>query len=239
MTDPEWATLKNSFETNLKKVHETTEGAVAIRAYEDVYGAYLRVLIEVARKKLDNEIQPLADTNGTQEQKDKLVQARQDLNTADVRLRNRELRESRASYEAAKTVLDEAAKWFPTPKPMGAAASARASLTSIPAMRLIPGLALTEFTDTDERRNRDWFQLKDLKRKLINRDRIVTLIILVAAVGLGLYNIWVDNPAWGTAKDGFAAVLWGLGLHQLAGNLLFARLDLTQLAKDLTGKEGS
>jgi hypothetical protein len=121
----------------------------------------------------------------------------------------------------------------------GVAALERSALTSIPVMRLIPGLELTEFTDADERRNRDWFNLDRLKQQLKTRDRIATAIILAAAVGLGLYNIWVDNPAWGTAKDGFVAILWGLGLHQLAGNVLFAKLDLTQLANDLAGKEGS
>lgn len=237
-TDAEWTTLKSNFETCLKDVRASTKGAVAIKAYENVYAAYLRVLVEVARKTLENEIEPVVAKNGTPEQKDKVAQARQDLNSADLRLRNGELPEARASYEAAKTVLDEAAKWFPAPQGMGVAAAARASLSGIPVMHLIPGLALTEFADADERRNREWFELDDLKRKLIRRDRIVTAIVLVAAVALGLYNIWVDNPAWGTAKDGFVAVLWGLGLHQLAGNVLFARLDLTQLAKDLTGKEG-
>ena len=239
MTDPEWTTLKASFETTVKKVREATDGVAAVKAYEDVYAGYLRVLIEVARKMLD-EIQPRVDSQGTQPQKDELAQARKDLNTADARLRNGELTEAQTSYKAVKAVLDKVPTWFPASTPMrGAIANIlRTSLTSIPVVRLIPGLDLTEFADTGERRNRDWSQLEALKQKLKTRDRILTLIVLAAAVALGLYNIWVDNPAWGTAKDGFVAVLWGLGLHQLAGNVLFGRLDLTQLTKDLTGKEG-
>jgi hypothetical protein len=222
-------------------VRETTDGVEAIKAYEDVYAAYLRLLIEVARKMLD-EFQPRVDQQGTQAQKDEFAQARKDLDTADLRLRAGELPLAQTSYEAVKKVLDKAATAFPaaTPTPMrgGIAMVARAALTSIPVIRLFPGLEMTDFTDADERRNRDWSQLDVLKQQLKRRDLILTLIVLAAAVALGLYNIWVDNPAWGTAKDGFVAVLWGLGLHQLAGNVLFGRLDLTQLAHDLTGKEG-
>jgi hypothetical protein len=186
-----------------------------------------------------DEIQPRVDQQGTQPQKDELAQARKDLDTADVRLRNGELSESLTSYEAAKTVLDKAAKLFPAPTPLGASAVARAALTSIPVVRLIPGLELMQFTDANERHNREWSQLDVVKQQIKRRDLILTLSVLVAAVLVGLYSIWVDNPAWGTAKDIFVAVLWGLGLHQLAGNVLFGRLDLAQLANDLTGKGGS
>jgi len=242
MTEPEWTTLKSNFEAAVKKVRETTDGLAAIKAYEDVYAAYLKVLIEVARKSLD-ELKPRVDQQGTQAQKDDLAQARKDLDTADVRLRGGELALAQTSYAAAKAALDKTANSFAGPAPSGmrggVAAAARAALTSIPVIRLFPGLELTDFTDADERRRREWSDLDVLKEKLKRRDRILTLIVLAAAVALGLYNIWVDNPAWGTAKDGFVAVLWGLGLHQLAGNVLFGRLDLTQLAKDLTGKEAS
>ena len=237
MTEPEWSTLKTNFETNLKKAHQTTDGVTAIKAYKDVYAAYLRVLIDVARKTL-SEIQPRADATGTQPQKDLLTQARQNLDTADSLLRNGELDQVQASYEAAKSVLDQAVIWFPPAQAMSASSAKPASLSSIPLMRLIPGLGLGEFAEPSQRRGLSWLKLDDLKQKLRTRDLIVTLLVGAAAVVLGLYNIWIDNPAWGTGKDLFVAVLWGLGLHQLAGNFLFARLDLTQLARDLTGKEG-
>lgn len=238
MAPAEWTTLKSNFEASVKKVHEATEGTAAIKACEDAYAAYLRLLIEVARKIMDNEIQPAVDKQGSQQQKDELAQARQNLELADSRLRNGETTQAGESYEAAKTVLDKAAKWFPTgPQVLGPAAGVRAALASNPVMRLIPSLAVTEFTGPDERRHYNWLKLDKLKSQVKTRDLIVTVIVGAAAVALGLYNIWVDNPAWGTLKDGFVAVLWGLGLHQLAGNMLFARLDLTELAKNLSGKE--
>jgi hypothetical protein len=238
MTAAEWTTLQTSFETYVRKVHEATDGATASKACADAYAAYLRMLVESARKVLDNEIQPAVDAKGTQQQKDELAQARQNLDLADSRLRNGETEQAGASYEAAKDVLDRAAKWFPAPQSLGPVAAVRAALASTPIIGLIPRLAVAEFTEPQERRHYDWLKLDKLKSQLKTRDLIVTLIIGAAAVALGLFNIWVDNPAWGTLKDGFVAVLWGLGLHQLAGNVLFARLDLTTLAKDLTGKEG-
>jgi len=62
---------------------------------------------------------------------------------------------------------------------------------------------------------------------------VVSIIVGAVAVFLGVFLLWMDNPAWGTYRDMAVAVLWGLGLHQVSGNALFAKLDLTALENQL------
>jgi len=47
-------------------------------------------------------------------------------------------------------------------------------------------------------------------------DVIVLLLALVVSILLGLKLLWVDNATWGSANDYMVALLWGLGLHQIA-----------------------
>jgi hypothetical protein len=81
-----------------------------------------------------------------------------------------------------------------------------------------------------------WLSVDEVDAEIVNRDRLVTLAIGVLAIVLGFYLIWLDNLAWGTPKDFFAAFFWGLGMHQVAGNAIFSKLDLDQLEKQVTGK---
>jgi hypothetical protein len=53
------------------------------------------------------------------------------------------------------------------------------------------------------------------------------LLVLVVAVILGLQLLWADNPVWGSWTDVIIALLWGLGLHQVAG----ATLDPSKIAE--------
>ena len=56
-------------------------------------------------------------------------------------------------------------------------------------------------------------------------------VILLVAVASGIQLLWVNNPTWGGWDDMFTALMWGLGLHQVAGT----GLDLTGLAEKFTG----
>ena len=56
---------------------------------------------------------------------------------------------------------------------------------------------------------------------------VVNVAILFVAVVWGMQLLWVDNPTWGSGADMFTALIWGLGLHQIAGT----GLDLTGLAE--------
>jgi hypothetical protein len=55
-------------------------------------------------------------------------------------------------------------------------------------------------------------------------DAWVDWIALVIATGLGVTFVW--SPSWGGWEDWFAAVLWGLGLHQLSGSTVNGVLGL-------------
>ena len=238
MNGAEWTALKSTFEANVQTVREASEGTAAVKAYEDVFAAYLNLLIQVARATL-KDVQPRVDAANDAEWKAKLLEAGRSLDIAETRLRDRELPKAQESYNAARTILDEAVKKFPAPQGMSVGAPKPTELSTVPAMQRISAFTVADFADPVERRHFEWLQLSNIKTKLRRRDLLVTLIVGLVAVALGVYSIWVDNPSWGTAKDYFVALLWGLGVHQLAGNMLFARLDLAQLEKELTGKEAT
>lgn len=238
MPEAEWTALKGICEANVKRVRQSSEGTAAVKAYEDVCGSYLNLLVHVARATL-TDVQPRVKAANDAKWEADLLEASRNLDTAETRLRNGELKQAEASYNAARTVLDEAVKKFPGPQGMSIVATKPPELSTVSAMRRIPSFSVAEFADPVERRLFEWKQLSNIKTKLRRRDLFVTFVVGFVAIALGVYSIWIDNPSWGTAKDFFVALLWGLGVHQLAGNMLFARLDLAQLEKELTGKEAA
>jgi hypothetical protein len=52
--------------------------------------------------------------------------------------------------------------------------------------------------------------------KVRRYDGVVTFIILIIAVGTGVKLLWADDSIWGGLESQMIAVLWGLGLHQVA-----------------------
>jgi hypothetical protein len=62
------------------------------------------------------------------------------------------------------------------------------------------------------------------------------ILVTIAAVILGLTLLWVNDATWGGTADYLTAILWGLGLHQIAGAVFPGVGGLTQ---QLTGQPGS
>jgi len=102
------------------------------------------------------------------------------------------------------------------------------SMLTIPAL---PGIGQERI----DRKRRVWHDLKAIEHKIHRRDIAIAVIVGLVAIALGVYLLWVENPTWGSVKDVFAALLWGLGLHQAAGNVIGAKLDLGTIEDQLTG----
>jgi hypothetical protein len=62
----------------------------------------------------------------------------------------------------------------------------------------------------------DLADAKGLQRSRIWNELLLVCISGIVAVLLGLKLLWVDNLVWGGANDYLVALLWGLGLHQVA-----------------------
>jgi hypothetical protein len=240
----EWDGVIHEFKENVGKARSATGGAAAVLAYEDTYASYLKVLIRVALETL-KEVQGRAGTAKKTDIVQELARAMQLLEIALDRLRNREFNEAKESYNTAKNIIDDAVRTVPAaaqtmeyapgqpgPRPQPS------ELFSASTILRLPGLAnLGRFDDPQERRQREWEQLDQIQSLVKTRDRFVSGSVAIAAILIGLYSIWSESLTWGSGKDMFAAIFWGLGVHQIAGNVLFAKLDLENLETQLTGKK--
>lgn len=57
-----------------------------------------------------------------------------------------------------------------------------------------------------------------VKAQMVRLDLMVLVVALLVSILLGLKLLWVDNATWGSANDWVIALLWGLGLHQVANS---------------------
>lgn len=88
--------------------------------------------------------------------------------------------------------------------------------------------------------------LDRLARKILGVDRLRLLIrigdlgrlllVIIVAVFLGLNLLWINNPTWGGWADYLIVILWGLGLHQVAGA---AFPGVSNLTEQLTSQSDS
>jgi hypothetical protein len=103
-----------------------------------------------------------------------------------------------------------------------------------PEMITIPGLTTSGWVEAAAPRPMRALQpVQQIENQIKARDRMITIVTGVIAVLLGVFLLWIDNMTWGSTKDMFVAILWGLGLHQIAGNAAFATLDLGNLESQL------
>jgi hypothetical protein len=59
----------------------------------------------------------------------------------------------------------------------------------------------------------------------------------IVAILLGLKLLWIDNLVWGTSNDCLVAILWGLGLHQVANASFDFNTYVVRLTKPAASAE--
>ncbi|MGA3016008.1 MAG: hypothetical protein ABSF62_02735 [Bryobacteraceae bacterium] len=241
-----WGPLESRFQVAAAKVRAATTGDQAMSAYQDADAAWLAAMIEAATSQAKAVKDRAAASQDPEKQAfaAKMQQALSTLSTARNSMAAGDLKSGRVSYNTVKpAIADGLAALPPAPRPraMDADTTARSprrifSLFGSSEIIQIPGLSASSPVETTaERQLRPFRDIRSIEKEIARRDRWVASAVGIAAVILGVFLLWVDNLTWGTAKDMIAAVLWGLGLHQVAGNALFSKLDLGALESQLTG----
>jgi hypothetical protein len=237
----QWNIRVDAFRAKAAKARSATEGDAAMAAFESAYRVYLQLLVIAAKVTADD-----LNANAKEEQhKHSLQSALDDLAKAQNEINNGRLEVAQQDYNYARTKIDVVVQALTpaavkmefqpdkiVPEPTSLATASR--LLLLP--RIPIGLG---YERTAERYRGGWSTVKEIDQAITVRDRWVSVVIGIIAVALGVVLIWIDNLSWGTLKDMFVAVLWGLGLHQIAGNAIFGKLDLDQLESQVTGAKPS
>jgi hypothetical protein len=95
-------------------------------------------------------------------------------------------------------------------KSVGAAEAASSSpdlLSYLPVIHLFPSTGMESIRLSDT---------KALGRLRRWNEFVILFLSAIVAILLGLKLLWIDNVVWGTCNDCLVAILWGLGLHQVA-----------------------
>jgi hypothetical protein len=219
----QWQEFKSGVAVQLDRVSSEKDPDAAIAAYRAAYTSYLQKLAANLRGEVEQRL-TLLKAQADKFTEDDLKKYTTDLNVIfkqldDItrRLAAEELTEAAGVYQQAKDALTRIIGEL---KAGGMAMSAEASAAPADALPAgaIPGPGgelPTVAVLGREPRGRE--TVASLTRRLRRLDKVVTFIIFLVAVALGLYMLWINNPTWGGWGDWLTAVLWGLGLHQVAG----------------------
>ena len=222
--ETKWGTLKTDIRARLNEVSRATDPDKAIAAYQSAYTHYLRALAAALGGEVDKRVklfQASADKL-TDEEKGKYAAALsavvKRLDAVSRHLAAGALREAADEYKQAKDALQTiVVELKGKGMSMGQAAEAKTAAEARAAGAVPSAAGELPSLTTPEREPHARPTVRELSRRLVRYDRFVTLALLVVAVALGLSLLWVKDPTWGGWEDALTAVLWGLGLHQVAG----------------------
>jgi hypothetical protein len=232
----QWQALKSDVAAHLDQVSKASDPEVAIAAYRSAYTSYLQKLAVTLRGEVEQRLALL------KAQADKFTEEDLKRHTADLneifkqlddvtkRLAAGELTEAAGIYQQAKDALTRIVGALKAGGMAMGASVSDALVDALPAGAIprsggeLPTVAVLG------REPRERPTVESLTRRLRWYDLGVTFIIFLVAVVLGLYLLWINNPTWGGWGDRLTAVLWGLGLHQVAG----APVDVSGLHDKLT-----
>lgn len=206
--------------------------------YRAIVSKYLRGLVRRQRAWTSTwESSVRKSANHTDDQKrlmlDRVPPVRQAIDSAEQLLRDGKLNEAAVAVENTGTMVvdleaDLKQGGFLSAGGVPAAAAVVPQVVDLQASlasALIAGLGL--------RARRRGGNTSVALSSLIDRfDLLVLAVALGISILLGLKLLWIDNATWGTANDYLVAILWGLGLHQVA-NTAFEGVGATaeKLAK--------
>jgi hypothetical protein len=210
--DPaEWDALRSTVANAVKFVSTTAEPEEAESTYRDAARELLGTLIKgmgAAVVSLRQSIKPATLDAG----KEKLASAKDALGETDTAWTAGNLPEAQRRYEQTRTAYEEARKLIlPASrmggKPLPATVAAPAVSAERQAWRYVPG--------TEAGREPVLPSAHRIRGQRLVLDGATNVVILLVAVGLGLYLLFVPDAAWGGVEDWLTAILWGLGLHQI------------------------
>jgi hypothetical protein len=240
-----WAPLAAGFGVVAEKARTAADGESAMKAYRQAYQAWLSAMIEAAasqaravRDRANAAADPALKAFAA-----KMNGASTMLDGAVVAISNGDLGSAQALFNSATALIVEGLKALPAvivpardAEVVFRSPRRLFSLSESPGMLEIRDISASSPIDpVAGREERTFRSVREIEKQITTRDWLITFGVGVAAVVLGVFLLWVDNLTWGSVKDMITAVLWGLGLHQIAGNALFSKLDLASLEGQLTG----
>jgi hypothetical protein len=213
--DPErWSALRRAVTGYTAALGDADEQA-AVAAYRAGYGAYLSGLAGELALQADATAETFPGAREVAEQARNAAAAAEEGRLA----------AAWSHYEEAKRAFDGLVE-----EALGVSRSRR-SIEGVPAASPAAAAAAPAETDLPEASQTTLPapagsalpSLADLNRRLARVDWTITILVGAAAVALGVFLLWQPDSSWGEAEDILAAILWGLGLHQV-GNEAFAGL---------------
>jgi len=217
-----WNEIKAEVQAALALMTSARTPDARINAFEGAHGLYLRTLAaelgkaaaRVAAARPDLSAEQKAPLAGVGDQANKVLGmvARRDLNGA------------AAEYASAETAYRAAVAALPAvPGQLGGTTASAAPPAGGPtAVGGLPGAlagGTARLVEPPPIRRATAGQLGDAVRW---RDLLLSLAVGVLAAILGMSLLWAGHLTWGSAGDMFAALLWGLGLHQAGTGTLRA-----------------
>lgn len=218
----EWNNLQGDVSRALQEVQKETDADHALAVYRDAGSYYLRQLASKLKEEV-NQYKLVINSSESLDDKEnsglltKLGAVADLLDEALIRLDGQSLREASQQYEKARVEYDlviaslnvrgQKMQRDETP-PVAGAISLREverAAGDQPITTIVRGAARRRPT------------VEELTKRMRLYDVIFNAVILATAVFLGLKILWADNLIWGSFNDYFAALLWGLGLHQVSG----------------------
>lgn len=227
----DWESLISRTRSSSSAARMAADGITATQAADAAYAGYLRLLVTAAQDQTDKLRARGANLDEAQKSLDETVS----------RINNAEILEAKQSYESARRVIEATEKSLPG-GPMMMATDENGNLVSAKPVELAPAASILTFPNLPgkqqeriDRKQRVWHDMQAIEKKIHRRDFWIAVVVGLVAIGIGVYMLWVENPTWGSVKDILASLLWGLGLHQTAGNVIGSRLDLGTIEDQLTG----
>ncbi|WP_281899719.1 hypothetical protein [Phytohabitans aurantiacus] len=214
--DPtDWNNLKRATAAAARTARAATVPESAETAYRDasrrLFGiliAGLRVATESLRKVTQ---QPSA---GAAEDK-RFGTLRMTIDQADKATTAGDMPAARRHYEHARSLYENLEKEAVTTGRMGPSKNPVATAPSVAAAHLAWRPAEEKGPTTEVRLS----SATQIRIRQLVFDSLTNAVILVVAVGLGLFLLFVPDASWGGLEDWLTAILWGLGLHQVGDSV--------------------
>jgi len=217
-----WAEIRAEVQAALSLLGSARTPDAHVVAFEGAQGLYLRLLAAELGKAAARVAAARPDLSA--EQKAPLGAVGDRANVVLARVAARDLNGAAAEYASAETAYRAAIAALPAvPGQLGGTTATAAPPAGGPtAVGGLPGAlagGTARLVELPPIRRATAGQLGDAVRR---RDLLLSLAVAALAAILGMSLLWAGHLTWGSAGDMFAALLWGLGLHQAGTGTLRA-----------------
>jgi len=209
-----WEALRDDITRQLASIRQETNPERAVEGYRGASRTYL----DVVAGKLDTMVGSLLG-QGRSAEKAKLEEARTALIDTRLAAQRDDLEQARAQYEhtaqVVSSVLEDRQK-------AGGAGQGVVGVQTVASLGgAVPEGNVRSFEAVGQLpAARAYNTAQQLSDALQRYDLLLNSALLLIACMVGVSLLWAPDPVWGGWKSCTTALLWGLGLHQVAGSAL-------------------